>query len=57
MRSLYFYDGDVLYDRSIQYIVNNEVPRLQQGNVDLVAYNEAVARVLKIAGGLSGIFA
>jgi len=56
-RSLYFYDGQLLYEHDIAYIVENEVVKMKTGHTDLIHYDEAVLRILKITGGLNGIFA
>jgi len=55
-RSLYFYDGNVLYPQDLRSIMQREVTGLADANAELVHYNEAIARVIKISGGLNAIY-
>src|SRR5262249_5601584 len=55
-RHLYFYPGNVLYPDDLEFMQRQEVPELRSANTELIHYDEAVARINKLAGGFNAIF-
>jgi len=52
-QNFYLYPGQALNEADLLEIVEREIPELQSMTADLVAYNEAVARVAVAMGGFS----
>lgn len=48
----YLYPGQSLRDQDLLEIIQNEVPGLSDASAEVVSYNEAVARISAISGGL-----
>jgi hypothetical protein len=54
-RHLYFYPGNILYPDDLAFLQDQEIPELRTANTELIHYDEAVARINKLAGGFNAI--